>query len=78
MIEFLLKKGANPHLEDDQGLDCCDYAKKHHIEKIIELTNCQPDLRKKFVANKNILTSPIKITKKEIIESPEKSQIIKV
>ena len=40
MIEFLLKKGANPHLEDDQGLDCCDYAKKHHIEKIIELTNC--------------------------------------
>jgi hypothetical protein len=24
MIKFLLNHGANPHIEDKEGLDCCD------------------------------------------------------
>ena len=24
MIKFLLSHGANPHIEDEDGLDCCD------------------------------------------------------
>ena len=28
VIKFLLKQGANPHIEDTNGLDCCDKAQK--------------------------------------------------
>jgi len=24
MIKFLLNHGADPHIEDEEGLDCCD------------------------------------------------------
>ena len=27
-VKFLLKNGANPHIEDFQGIDCCDKAIK--------------------------------------------------
>lgn len=33
-VKFLLEKGADPHIEDHQGLDACDYAKGGALEEI--------------------------------------------
>ena len=37
VIKFLLKQGANPHIEDPNGLDCCDKAQKIEMYKQIKI-----------------------------------------
>ena len=53
MIKFLLNNGANPHIEDKDGLDCCDrgrlirrYSKIHMFHN--NLCQITPSLRKKY------------------------------
>ena len=48
IIKFLLKNGGNPHIEDVNGLDVCDKAKKNPRYKKIKLLTdsnegCQKD-----------------------------------
>lgn len=40
IVNFLIKAGANPHMEDYSGLDCCDKAANiERYEKLRALTN---------------------------------------
>ena len=53
MVKFLFKMGADPHIEDINGIDCCDKLKnnkrydKYH--KLLQI-DCKinPNVRKKF------------------------------
>ena len=47
-VEFLLFKGANPHIMDLEGEDACDKAKANGLARgIPEFNNC--NIRKKLV-----------------------------
>jgi hypothetical protein len=35
-LKFLLKNGANPHIEDFSGKDCCDKVKEIEKYQVIE------------------------------------------
>lgn len=39
-VKFLLKNGANPHIEDHTGKDCCDKAKGIQLYSQVEALNC--------------------------------------
>lgn len=32
VIDWLVEKGANPHIEDINNEDCCDYAFKYKVD----------------------------------------------
>ena len=58
LVKWLLKAGADPHIEDQEGRDCCDKAKEYNIYnevKVFWKDACikKPQLRTKF--NKNVL-----------------------
>ena len=46
-IRFLLGRGANPHLEDAMGWDCCSKGKIKY-PAVKDFKNCTPELRQKF------------------------------
>lgn len=49
-VNFLLKKGADPHIMDLAGEDACDKAKKNGIALLIpQFNNCNHTLKKKPV-----------------------------
>ena len=56
LIKWLLRAGADPHIEDAEGYDCCDRAKQldmyQNVNKLWK-NECvmKPHLRKKFFAN---------------------------
>lgn len=47
IIEFLLRAGADPHIEDMTRRDACDYAELNDIYMFSELKNCNPNNRKR-------------------------------
>ena len=47
IIEFLLKHQADPHIEDFNGRDSCNYAELNNLFSFPELLKCEPLLRKK-------------------------------
>ena len=51
VTKFLLKSGANPHVEDYNGQDCCDKATHERYQKIkifkSEVCKLDPSLRVK-------------------------------
>ena len=47
IIEFLLRAGADPHIEDITRRDSCDYAELNDIYMFSELKNCNPINRKR-------------------------------
>ena len=51
IVEYLLKNGADPHIEDLSGRDSCDYANLNNILLFPELLKCEPILRKKAKVN---------------------------
>jgi ankyrin repeat protein len=56
-IEYLLFKGANPHILDFQEKDCCDKAKENGLaitNKVFNNCNIRKKLRPQFPAWKNI------------------------
>ena len=65
-MKFLLGNGANPHVEDYKGLDCCD--KAEHVERYAKikefrkkLCHNNPSIRIKMnQANMIKLNSPVK------------------
>ena len=45
---FLLLKGANPHIMDFEGKDACDHAKDNGMAQIIQVfNNCNPKIKVK-------------------------------
>jgi ankyrin repeat protein len=41
MIKFLFNNGADPHIKDTKGRDCCDYAKnKQRYARVKQLSEC--------------------------------------
>eukprot|EP00347_Sterkiella_histriomuscorum_P006064 403354203 len=51
-VQFLITKGANPHIQDLQGRDSCDYAKKSKLFMNQPVfNNCVDELRKKPTIN---------------------------
>ena len=47
-VKFLLAQGANPHIMDMQGDDCCDKAKRNGlVNEIPEFNNC--NIKKKII-----------------------------
>lgn len=56
LIKWLLRAGADPHIEDAEGFDCCDRAKQldmyQNVNKLWK-NECvmKPHLRKRFIAN---------------------------
>lgn len=56
LVKWLIKAGANPHIEDHEGLDSCDRAKQMNLYqnvKVLWNNDCikKPELRKKFIPN---------------------------
>ncbi len=47
-VGFLLHNNANPHIEDNQGHDACDYASLRGVTTFSQLNLCEKDLRIKF------------------------------
>ena len=39
-IKYLVLANANPHIEDLEGRDACDYAAQRNIRIFPELNNC--------------------------------------
>mmetsp|Transcript_104764 Transcript_104764/g.144912 ORF Transcript_104764/g.144912 Transcript_104764/m.144912 type:complete len:99 (+) Transcript_104764:283-579(+) len=53
-MEFLLDKGANQHIMDPAGEDCCDKAKKAGFGlKILAFQNCNPLKKVKPIGYEN-------------------------
>lgn len=55
MIKFLLNHGANPHIEDKEGLDCCDKGRmirRYDKIKVFQRDECKinKELRQKYDA----------------------------
>ena len=47
IVEYLIKNQADPHIEDFNGRDSCNYAELNNIYNFPELLRCEPKLRKK-------------------------------
>lgn len=62
LVRWLLRAGADPHIEDAEAFDCCDKAQQldiyHYVNKLWK-NDCvtKPHLRKKFVKDSSILTA---------------------
>jgi uncharacterized protein len=53
-VGFLLKKGANPHLMDLAGLDCCDKAKSNGLAlQFWQFNNCSIKHKQNLVPKYN-------------------------
>jgi len=50
-VEFLLNKGADPHIEDLNNRDACDYAKVSSMRQFPQLANCNVPHRTKPIIN---------------------------
>jgi ankyrin repeat protein len=50
-VKFLLEKGADPHIEDIQGRDACDYSRmaSDALAYRVLLPDCRGELRKKSI-----------------------------
>lgn len=82
IVKFLLKAGANPHIEDKYGRDCCDLvASKPQYRKIKALSkkecHSNPSLRIKYSQGAEALSLLAPQTKKSPPKpKPAKSQIV--
>ena len=45
VVDFLMKMNANPHIEDFDGMDSCDYATQNGFLDFKTLLNCNPAAR---------------------------------
>ena len=45
MVDFLMKMNANPHIEDFDGMDSCDYASQQGFTDFKDLLKCVHSLR---------------------------------
>jgi ankyrin repeat protein len=71
IIKFLLISGANPHIEDKSGIDCCDKARDiHRYNKIKALNNhdCRDNPALRVKANTMGLTNQLTKGLKQMID----------
>jgi len=67
-VKFLLKSGANPHIEDMEGNDCCDYAEGiERYEKVKALTDfkCRDNVDLRIEYDSEKMNNLLKRDKKE-------------
>ena len=48
IIDYFIRKGANPHLEDSNGKDVCDHVNMPMYSNLKAFCRCKPDKRVKF------------------------------
>lgn len=80
MIKFLLSNGANPHIEDKNGLDCCDKGRlirRYEKIRIFQRHECKAntELRQKYNAakQKKIIKAGTKLESAFAVAAPKEN-----